>query len=45
MKKQLAEIFPLCWEKLPRKQFEVLWISIPDQVEVAIKAKGWYTRY
>ena len=45
VKKKLAEILPLYLEKIPPKQFEALWKSMPDRVQVVIKAKGWYTRY
>ena len=45
VKKKLAEILPLCWEKIPPKQFEALWRSMPDRVQAVIEAKGWYTRY
>jgi transposase len=45
VKAKLAEVLPLCWEKIPQKQFEVLWKSMPDRVQAVIDAKGWYTRY
>ena len=45
VKKKLAEIFPLCWEKIPPKQFEALWKSMPDHMQAVIEVKGWYTRY
>ena len=44
VKKKLAEILPLCWEKIPPKQFEALGKSMPDRVQAVIEAKGWYTR-
>ena len=44
-KKKLAEVLPRCWEKIPLKQFEALWRSMPDRVQAVIEAKGWYTRY
>ena len=45
MKAQLAEVLPLCWEKIPPKQFEAFWGSIPSRVQAIIDAMGWYTRY
>ena len=45
VKKKLAEILPLYWEKIPPKQFEALWKSMPERVQAVIEAKGWYTRY
>ena len=45
VKKKLAEVLPRCWEKIPPKQFEALWRSMPDRVQAIIEAKGWYTRY
>ena len=32
VKKKLAEILPLCWEKIPPKQCEALWKSMPGWV-------------
>jgi len=32
VKAKLAEVLLLCWEKIPPKQFEALWGSIPLQV-------------
>ncbi len=45
VKAKLAEVLPLCWEKIPPKQFEALWRSMPSRVQAVIDAKGWYTRY
>jgi len=45
VKAKLAEVFPLCWEKIPPKQFEALWGSMPLRVQAVIDMKGWYTRY
>ena len=45
VKKKLAEILPRCWEKIPPKQFQALWRSMPDRVQALIEAKGWYSRY
>ena len=45
MKARLAEVLPLCWEKIPEKQFETLWKSMPDRVQAVIEAKEWQTRY
>jgi len=40
VKKNLAEILPLCWEKIPPKQlFEALWRSMTDWVQAVIEAK------
>ena len=40
VKKKLAEILPLCREKIPPKQFEALWKSMPDRVQAVIEARG-----
>jgi hypothetical protein len=40
VKAKLAEVLPLCWEKIPPKQFEALWRSIPSRVQAVIDAKG-----
>ena len=45
VRRKLAEILLLCWEKIPPKQFEALWRSMPDRVQAVIEAKGWYSRY
>ena len=45
VKARLAEVLPLCWEKIPEMQFETLWKSMPDCVQEIIEAKGWQTRY
>jgi len=45
VKAKLAEVLPLCWEKIPPKQFEALWRSMPSRVQAVIDAKGWYTHY
>ena len=45
MKMKLTEVLPLCWEKIPPKQFEALWVSMPLQVQSVIDVKGWYTSY
>jgi transposase len=45
VKARLAEVLPLCWEKIPETQFETLWKSMPDRVQAVIEAKGWQTRY
>ena len=45
VKARLAEVLPLCWEKIPEMQFETLWKSMPDCVQAIIEAKGWQTRY
>jgi len=45
VKAKLAEVLLLCWEKIPPKQFEALWGSIPLLVQADIDAKGWYTSY
>ena len=42
---RLAEVLPLCWEKIPETQFETLWKSMPDRVQTVIEVKGWQTRY
>ena len=41
----MAEVLPLCWEKIPVTQFETLWKLIPDRVQAVIEAKGWPARY
>jgi len=45
VKAKLAEVLPLCWEKIPPKQFETLWGSMSLWVQAVIDTKGWYTRY
>ena len=45
IKDKLAEVLPLCWEKIPEKNFEALWKSMPARVQAVIDAKGWQTRY
>ena len=45
VKARLAEVLPLCWEKIPETQFETLWKSVPDSVQAVIEAKGWQTRH
>jgi len=45
VKAKLAEVLPLCWERIPPKQFEALWGSMPLWVQTVIDVKGWYTRY
>ena len=45
VKARLAEVLPLCWEKIPETQFETLWKSMPECVQAVIEAKGWQTRY
>ena len=45
VKARLAEVLPLCWEKMPETLFETLWKSMPDRVQAIIEAKGWQTRY
>jgi len=45
VKAKLAEVLPLCWEKIPSKQFEALWGSMLLRVQAVIDAKGWYTCY
>ena len=44
MKARLAEVLPLCWDKIPETQFEKLWKSMPDRVQAVIEAKGWQTK-
>ena len=44
VKARLAEVLPLCWEKIPETQFETFWKSMPDLVQAIIEAKGWQTR-
>ena len=44
VKEKLAQILPLCWEKIPPKQFEAHWRSMPNRVKVVIETKGRYTR-
>ena len=39
------KFFLSVWEKIPPKQFEALWNSVPDGVQAVFEAKGWYTRY
>ena len=41
----MAEVLPLCWEKILETQFETLWKSMPDRVQAVIEAKEWQTRY
>ena len=41
----MAEVLPLCWEKIPETQFETLWKSMPDRVQAIIEANGWQTKY
>ena len=45
LKARLAEVLPLCWEKILETQFEALWKTTLDRVQVVIEAKGWQTRY
>jgi len=45
VKAKLVDVLPLCWEKIPPKQFEALWGSMPLRVQAVIDQKGWYTRY
>ena len=45
MKARLAEVLPLCWEKILETHFETLWKSMPDRVQAVIEAKGWQARY
>ena len=45
VKARLAEVLPLCWEKIPETQFETLWKSMPARVQAIIEAKGWQTGY
>ena len=45
LKALLAEVLPLCWEKILETQFEALWKTMPDRVQAVIEAKGWQTRY
>ena len=45
IKDKLAEVLPLCWERIPEKHFEALWKSMPARVQAVIDAKGWQTRY
>ena len=45
VKARLAEVLPLCWEKILETQFEILWKSTPDRVQAVIEAKGCQTRY
>ena len=45
MEARLAEVLPLCWEKILETQFEALWKTMPDRVQAVIEAKGWQTRY
>ena len=45
MKARLAEVLPVCWEKIFETQLETLWKSMPGRVRAVIEAKGWQTRY
>jgi len=45
VKAKLAEVLSLCWEKIPPKQFEALWRSMPSRIQALIDVKGWYTCY
>ena len=45
VKARLAEVLPLCWEKIRETQFETLWKSMPERVQAITEAKGWQTRY
>ena len=40
VKARLAEVLPLCWEKIPETRFEELWKLMPDRVQAVIEAKG-----
>ena len=44
VKARMAEVLPLCWEKILETQFETLWKSMPDRVQAVTEAKGWQTR-
>ena len=45
VKGRLAEVLPLCWEKILETQFETLWRPMPYGVQAVIEAKGWQSRY
>lgn len=45
IKAKLAEVLPAIWDSIPEEKFWTLCASMPDRVQAAIKAKGWYTKY
>ena len=45
VKAQLAEVLPVCWEKILETQFDTLSKSMPDRVQAVIEANAWQTRH